>query len=103
MDTKKERLTYGPTDTDLDMPLATVLRVVVTVMLLDGHISEMDVGIVDVFSVVIVPRVAEASKSVCISAFGWYNVRESERSGRKRAKFEAVWSQYVEGASKVMK
>jgi hypothetical protein len=60
------------------MPLATVLRVIVAVMLLDGYISEMDVGVVDVFSVVIVACVAEPSESMCISAIGSYSVRERE-------------------------
>lgn len=41
-------------------------------MLLDGYISEMDVGVVDVFSVVIVARIAEPSETMCISAIGSY-------------------------------
>jgi hypothetical protein len=84
-------LTCGPIDTHLYMPLATVLRVVVAVMLLDGYIGEMDVGVVDVFSVVVVARVAEPSESMCISAISWYSVRErgkwlSESKGQSRTK-----------------
>ena len=71
---QKDLLTDKPS-TDLNMPFAAMFRVVIIVILLNRHISKMNIRIGYIISIVCISRVAKPRKPMRISSIGWYNKR----------------------------
>ena len=67
MPTQLSDLTYP------NMPFATVLRVVVIVILLNRHISKVDVRVGDVISIICVSRVAKSRKTMSVSVINVFD------------------------------